>query len=666
MSRLLVCLLLAASVLAQDATPPPPPANQLLENHKHWFRPKEIWDIQNDPRLKPHRPEGLRYKAYSAVGFNLANTIAIVGPTGEITIIDTLGDRKSVKETIQRFRDKGIFKGDKLPIRTIIYTHNHIDHIGGVKEFLAEASMPACLEEKAEDAGSDKPLNADALQCVSLIGQEKIVDGVNNTATVVGAAINPRSAYMYGNLLPDGWLVTNGIGYSVEEGVSNFVMPSRTFANQMTLVSGGVTMEILYVPSETDDELAVFIPDVLNGGSGTGGLLQSAEVIQGPSYPNLYSLRGTSFRNPATWFKSVDKLRKFDSWCMLPSHGTPLCGSDNIQTLLTNFRDAIQYTHDQSVRYMNKGHTMEELPQLIPMPEYLIEDLKAVQTAKGNDRTDPRDYLRFFYGSVPQAVRELYFGYLGWYQADPVALAPTPPQEYAAKTVALMGGRDKVLEEARSAYKRKEYQWAAELATLLVTRDPQDKPAREEKAAAYVQLAIPVTNPNWRNWYLTAAMELNGNLKDRRAIPGGLVAPGIVEALPYSMWVNQWTWRLKAEDTIRGNVNRSLGFYFQPAEADQKAEGYVLDVVRGVARFSSTGALRDAVKAPLVLEMGKKAQTALVWADIPGVDVPYEKVLGKLIDDGAITVKGGTKADVLSFFAMFDRAPQDLPVLAAR
>lgn len=665
MFRLLVCLLLAASVLAQSA-PPPPPANQLLENHKHWFRPKEIWDIQNDPRLQPHAPQGLRYKAYSAVGFNLANTIAIVGPTGEITIIDTLGDRKSVKEAIQRFRDKGIFRGDKLPIRTIIYTHNHIDHIGGVKEFLAAASLPACLGEKAEDAGSDKPLNADSLNCVSIIGQEKIVDGVNNTATVVGAAINPRSAYMYGNLLPDGWLVTNGIGYSVEEGASDFVMPSRTFSNQMTLVSGGVTMEIIYVPSETDDELAVFIPDALNGGSGTGGLLQSAEVIQGPSFPNLYSLRGTSFRNPATWFRSVDKLRKLDSWCMVPSHGTPLCGSDNVQTLLTNFRDAIQYTHDQSVRYMNKGHTMEELALLIPMPEYLIEDLKSVQTAKGNDRTDPRDYLRFFYGSVPQSVRELYFGYLGWYQADPVALAPTPPQEYAKKTVALMGGRDKVLAEARAAYKRKEYQWAAELATLLVTRDPEDKPAREEKAAAYVQLAIPVTNPNWRNWYLTAAMELNGNLKDHRAIPGGLVAPGIVEALPYSMWVNQWTWRLKAEETIPRNVNRSLGFYFAPAEAGQKAEGYVLDIARGVARFSSTGARRDAVNATLVLEMGKKAQTALVWADIPGVSVPYEKVLGELIDSGAITVKGGTKADVLSFFALFDRPPRYLPVLAAR
>jgi alkyl sulfatase BDS1-like metallo-beta-lactamase superfamily hydrolase len=311
---------------------------------------------------------------------------------------------------------------------------------------------------------------------------------------------------------------------------------------------------------------------------------------------------------------------------------------------------------------MNKGYSMEQLPELIPMPQYLIDDLTSVKTAKGNTITDPKDYLRFFYGSVPQAVRELYFGYLGWYQADPVALAPTPPREYATKVVTLMGGRDKVLNEAREAFRRKEYQWSAELATLLVSRDPMDKASREAKAQAYVELAIPVTNPNWRNWYLTAAQELMGKLDGRGAIPGGLVAPGIVEALPYANWVNQWTWRLRTEETIPANVNRTMGFRFAPAEANQQSEAYVLEVARSVARFSSMGS----TPPRLVIEMDKQTQTKLVWADIPGVDVPYEKVLALLIDKGEIKVTGGTKEEVLSFFALFDRAPQKLNSMALR
>jgi hypothetical protein len=57
---------------------------------------------------------------------------------------------------------------------------------------------------------------------------------VNNTATVIGTMINTRSGYIYGSFLPPNWLVTNGIGYKVEEGKSDFAMPSRTFSEHMT------------------------------------------------------------------------------------------------------------------------------------------------------------------------------------------------------------------------------------------------------------------------------------------------------------------------------------------------------------------------------------------------------------------------------------------------
>jgi alkyl sulfatase BDS1-like metallo-beta-lactamase superfamily hydrolase len=233
-----------------------------------------------------------------------------------------------------------------------------------------------------------------------------------------------------------------------------------------------------------------------------------------------------------------------------------------------------------------------------------------------------------------------------------------------------MGGRDKVLGEANAAFARKEYQWSAEMASLLVTTNPQDAAAREAKAKAFVELAVPQTNPNWRNWYLVAANELRGIFPkaDTPAVGGGLTSPGIVDALPYETWVSQWSLRLKAEETIRDNVHRSLGFYFAPVASNQQSEGYVLKVRRGVAELIATGTSRNAVSAvsPLFIEMDKATESALIYADVAGKDRPFDRVLAGLMAKGAIKVNGGTPAQVVEFFALFDRALQTLPPLSAR
>ena len=40
---------------------------------------------------------------------------------------------------------------------------------------------------------------------------------------------------------------------------------------------------------------------------------------------------------------------------LLPLHTKPIVGKEEINRVLTIYRDAIQYIHDQTVRIMNKG-----------------------------------------------------------------------------------------------------------------------------------------------------------------------------------------------------------------------------------------------------------------------------------------------------------------------
>lgn len=762
------------------------PANVLLAEHSNWFTPARIYDLSREHWPLPNYPAGLGYEAYSAVGFDLANTILIKGPARdsrgqrELVVIDTLGNPEITRRTIKAFRDQGVLpacpdfqpgqpvpEACRLPLRAVIYTHNHIDHTFGVWGYLGMADRPPCTQADPDVAGADTVLDTavENRDCVAVIGQFNINDGVATTALSTGTIIDARSSYMYGSFIPRNH-VNSGIGPQ-ELGAmievdgkpvlinGSYRMPSRTFTNELKVIAAGVQMQLVYVPSETNDELAVFLPDRRNQAAAPPrdddwsgpGLLQSAEVIQGPSFPNLYSLRGTAYRDPANWFRSVDRLRQFDSWCMLPSHGPPLCESANIQRLLRNFRDAIQFTHDQTLRWMNKGYTMNELAPLIEdmylsagQHDYLMGNLDEVRPIKNQnvaanrcpdsgatvvpphqavpparDCVNPRDYLRPFYGSVVQAVREIYTGSVGWFQADPVALRPVPPKRRAESLIPLIcvprpGGGDSLvcgadavniaagqaLAQADAHHKAGEtaeavahYQWAAELATIVVRAytdhvktdaiaEPAAlKPAREIKARAFLGLAEPELNPNWRNFYITAAHELQG-LPLPSDIKGGLVAPGVIGALPASGWVNSLTLRLRAEATARAAVNQSFGFWF-PAEGNQGfgAQGYVLQVRYGIAEFieqtpAGLPLNRDQVAAAnFGISMTKPALDALLLAEARGED-EFRKAWDAAVSSGQIqclAANGGTACldeFVRHFLAYFEPKPTGLPPLADR
>lgn len=782
---LFAAALISGQALAQapPAAPAIVPANVLLAEHSNWFTPAKIYDLRREHYPLASYPAGLNYEIYSAVGFDLANTILIKGPSRapsgerELIVIDTLGNPEVSQRTIKAFRAQGLLPqcpdfsfgqpvpaACKLPLRAIIYTHNHIDHTFGVWGFLDLADRPPCPVADPKTPGADTVLDTavENRDCVAVIGQSKINDGVGTTALVTGTIIDARSSYMYGNFIPRNH-VNSGIGPQ-ELGArtevdgkqvlvnGSYRMPSRTFSNELKVLAAGVQMQLVYVPSETNDELAVFLPDRRNGTTPPSdndwsgpGLLQSAEVIQGPSFPNLYSLRGTAYRDPANWFRSVDRLRQFNAWCMVPSHGPPLCEASNIQRLLKNFRDAIQFTHDQTIRWMNKGYTMNELAPLVEslyleagQHDYLMGQLDGVRPIKNQnvaanrcpdsparvvpphqavppaqDCVNPRDYLRPFYGSVVQAVREIYVGSVGWYEADPVALRPTPPKRMAEETLkltcvpkpqgngAMICGADAAniaaadaLAKARSlkqggeeAESLAQFQRAAELATIVVRAYtqllPSDaiaevqalKTARALKAEAFLGLAEPQLNPNWRNFYITAAHELQ-DIPLPSDIKGGLVAPGVIGALPAAAWVNSLTLRLRAEVTAKNAVNQSFGFWF-PAEGNQGfgAQGFLLHLRHGIAEFVQETAAgqplpqRDVAAADFSVSMSKTALDALLLAEARGAD-EFRKAWDAAVQSGQITCLAGGNSCLEPFakhFALyFDPKPTGLPPLADR
>lgn len=123
-------------------------------------------------------------------------------------------------------------------------------------------------------------------------------------------------------------------------------------------------------------------------------------------------------------------------------------------------------------------------------------------------------------------MRNVYTGYLGWFQGDPTALDPLPAVERARRYVARMGGRDAVIRAAREAYDAGDHQWCAELLTFVIRIDHADTEARRLKAQALRQLGLRQMNINWRNFYLSAALELEDHLPRALQSPAGRGASG--------------------------------------------------------------------------------------------------------------------------------------------
>jgi alkyl sulfatase BDS1-like metallo-beta-lactamase superfamily hydrolase len=474
---------------------------------------------------------------WSAVGWNLANSVMIEAPEGLI-IVDTGESAEQSRKVLAEFR-----KISDKPIKAIVYTHFHPDHINGVKGFVSE-----------EQVKSGE---------VQIYAQESLLDNVVTQGALVGPILSMRSGYSFGAALPDSdkQQMNAGLGPLAHEGASTFIAPTITFKDKLDTTIAGLPVQFLHVPSEAPDEIVLYLPD--------NRVLISAEVTQGPTLPNIHTLRGTKFRDPVVWVDSLDKLRAFQADYMVPLHGQPVSGKDKVEEVLRMTRDAIAYIHDQTVRWMNKGLTPDELVEKVQLPPHLA---------------GYTPYLREYYGTVKHSVRQIYQGYLGWFQGDPVDLDPIPPKDKAERLIALMGGREKVLLAAGEAYLKGDYQWAAELSGYAIRVDHGDKLARDIKARSFRKLGYASMNINWRNWYLMSAMELEGKLDDGgaeelgRRVRSAFLSSDMLKNLPARIFLQNWVTRIDPEKSA--DVELTLGFAFPDI-----GEEWSLDVRRGVAQL---------------------------------------------------------------------------------
>jgi alkyl sulfatase BDS1-like metallo-beta-lactamase superfamily hydrolase len=490
-------------------------------------------DLAQHSKLFEKKVYKVHDNVYCAVGWGLANIVFVEGTDG-VLVVDTGESKGQASDVLQEIR-----KVTSKPIAGVVLTHHHVDHVLGTSVFVSP-----------EDAASGR---------VPIFGHESLVRRYVDETGLTAELQAARSMHMYGGPLgpADRESSNDGIGPFLGRGEGGFVPPNRTFADKLDATVAGIRLEMRYAPSEADSEIAVYLPD--------SKVLLSAEVVQDHTFPNLYTIRGARYRDPVAWVRSLDRLREWDADAMVLAHGPPVVGHDDVARVLTLYRDEIQYVHDQTVRRMNQGLSPDELAQQVRLPEPMAAEAP---------------WSREYYGSVKQAARSVYDGYEGWFHGDPVALDPTPPVESAKRLVALMGGRDKVLAEARRALSAGDSQFAAELATYLVRIDAKDMDARHVKASAFRKLGYAQQNASWRNYYLASAMELDDQIPSFLYLHEVARMLGTaMRGLPAEAQIALLPVRLKAEETLAQDVVGAVHY------TDENAD-FTLHLRRGVLEVS--------------------------------------------------------------------------------
>ncbi|HKL21144.1 MAG TPA: alkyl sulfatase dimerization domain-containing protein, partial [Tichowtungia sp.] len=211
------------------------------------------------------------------------------------------------------------------------------------------------------------------------------------------------------------------------------------------------------------------------------------------SFPNLYAIRGTAYRDVMNWSESVGTMALFQPEALVPGHTMPILGQEAATSALKNYSEAIRSVYDQTVQGINAGKSPEQIAHEVELPEHLRE----------------QPYLTEYYGTIHHAVRNIYIGLLGWYDGNPTTLNPLAPKAKARKMADLAGGTAALTGKMNAALEAKDYQWALELSDCVKWLDEADlEQAREVKIAALRGLAAREYNAPNRNYYLSYANEL--------------------------------------------------------------------------------------------------------------------------------------------------------------
>ena len=369
---------------------------------------------------QPHQPKVVKINDSVYMATVSGNVYLVTTPAGNVVIDTGSANAAPVARKL-------LAEVSHAPVKYIILTHGHADHIGGIDLWKEDGTQ--------------------------IIAQRNYFEFVNYV-TRLQSFFAPRNAAVFGGTPKEAGPWAGNYGAKID--------PTIFFDETYKFTLGGIEFDLFSTPGETPDHLTVWIPQYKVAFIGDN--YKGASLPEPMSFPNIFAIRGTKPRWALDWISSIDKVISLKPEIVLSGHGDPMNGNAEITRLLTRYRNAIQYVHDETIKGMNAGKDVFTLMQEIKLPASF-------------DLTES-------FGKVSWSVRGIYDGYAGWFDMNPSTMYELPPSSVYPELVKLAGGPEPLVKLALEKVATAKPVEALHLTDVVLASDPNNRAALEARLKA--------------------------------------------------------------------------------------------------------------------------------------------------------------------------------------
>jgi alkyl sulfatase BDS1-like metallo-beta-lactamase superfamily hydrolase len=359
---------------------------------------------------------------------SFSNVIGVTTDEGLI-LSDTSGAATggAVVNSLRAFSD--------APFHTILYTHGHIDHVGGAGAFVANAA----------DRGHRPPRFVAHQNLPARFERYNLTAGYNS-------AINERQF---------GEAKRMSIG-----GAKRFLpletpAPDLVFRDRLGVSVGGVRMDLRHAKGETDDHVWAWLPEKK--------IILTGDLFMW-NFPNAGNPQKAQ-RYPREWAAALREMAGLGAEILIPAHGVPIAGGDRIRTVLDDTAHALETLVNRTLEMMNAGERLDSILHSVELPAELMG----------------KPYLRALYDEPEFVIHNIWRLYGGWYDGNPARLKPATDAALAGEVARLSGGVETLIGRARALVESDDLRLACHLIEMAVLAAPGNKSAHGARAEIYAE-----------------------------------------------------------------------------------------------------------------------------------------------------------------------------------